>query len=964
MFKLIRQQEIKSLEVEYFEFEHEVTKARHIHLKADDKENTFITVFETASNNSTGIAHILEHCVLQGSKDFPLKGPFWGILKQSLKTFLNALTGPLRTSYPHASENKKDFFNLMHVTTNAAFFPLLRKEDFLQEGWRYEFSEPTNPESQLTYKGVVFNEMKGAMSDADTKLYYAISKELYPNTIFAENSGGDPKNITDLSYEEFCEFHKKFYHPSNAIFFSYGDIPYNEIQEKLEEYVLKDFKYQTIEKTFKKTSSLTKTKNISTSYPLLVKKGDNSKNSYIKTWHICEAEDIDTQLAFNFISDLIGADISSIMKAKIEESGLVKSSVCDFDSDSYNFSMIIGGEGVAEQNIPALDKLINDVLIDLTKNGFEEKIIQKEFHQFELERKTKSKGSMPYGLGLLYNIVSPVINKLDPIEILDVYTPINKLKGLIKQDKFFENIIQEKLIDNKHRVDLFFKADKELYEEELKDEPARLAEIQKNLTEVQKSEIVENYKKLTAHQDAEEDLSVLPEFSVADIPENIDIQDLESQNYNGTTVYAFKAPTAGLTYVSKKANLKDIKFSDLPYVSTYSMLSGVLGFGEFSYKQAQEEKYNICSDLSIATSIGADKNNRDNVYLKVFFGSKMLHENVDKFKPLMDEFVEGLRFDESEHIKKKIKEYALGFEKSYHSNGHVRAIEMASANFSKVENAGINFTGVHYTEFLVNLAKNIDDDKVYNEFISKLKEIHEKVKEAYSRSALFVADIEENLQKDIEIFCDETIVTELEKFHIEFDSESNNSEICLSKSDVNYCAMSCKTIKRTHELAGANTVLSKIISKDFTHYYLREKGGAYGGFCGGNSAEGFFFLASYRDPGISKTFDVYRNLKDWLKTTEITQDQIEQGILQAIAQFDAPSLKVDECMGAFNRFLAGRTVEEVLEYRNKILNTNLEQIQTLVKDYIIPELDNAKFAAIVNKEQYKSEGLNMKTMEI
>jgi presequence protease len=967
MFKLIKQETLKNLDIELFEFEHEKTKARHIHLKADDDENSFVCGFKTMADSDNGVKHILEHSVLQGSRDFPLKDSFTSILKQSLQTYMNAATSTDHTYYLYSTQNVKDYFNLMHVYTNSAFFPLMRKETFLQEGWRYEFAEPKNPNSELTVNGVVFNEMKGARATPSSKLWQAMFESLYPDTKFAFESGGLPKNIPDLSYEEFCDYHKKYYHPSNAIFLTYGDIPYTQIQEKLEDLVLKEFDYQEVivQNPIQKPFETPKDVTIEFAYE---EDDFNEQHFYLKMYHITDVTNPNDSFTMDFAGALMSSGSDSIMLKALEDSNLFTSPICFSTENGRDVFLLIGGQGIDLANTSKVDELVNKTLQEIVKNGFSDKKIATELHSYELDQRTKSNGHSNYGLNLLTTVMGGAIYNVDPKTFLKPEDALENLKlSLEKDPSFIQKFIEDKVINNSHSVNLTFKASKQAAIDEQEAFQTKIKNIENSLTDEDKQNILNDFIALEAYQAEEDSDNILPELSVSDIPLKKEFQELKTKEYKNTKVFAFDVATNGLTYVNKTSFVKDIKASDVKYLTVYSALIGMLGYGDKSYGQANEEISSVCGGISFSTSITEDRYNPEKIYLRTSFSSKMLNKNKAKVKTLMDTIVNNRRFDEKERIVNKLKEMSHHLQAGLVNinSGINTAKQLANASFSEIDTISLYNGGILYIKFIKELVGKLDDETEYNNLINKLVEIDNKVKQSYQKSVLAVIDTPDELENTIETFFDESIISDAPRYTIDFDLEKVDAQAFLSdKTNTNYCVMSQKAPYLDHELAGAYSVLGKIITGEYLHIEIREKGGAYGGGASYKPSSETFTMASWYDPNISKTFQVYKNLKTWLEDeSNINQKIIDEGILQTIGGFDKPALPVSKCATALNNYFDEVTNDDLESFREKILKTDMHQIRRVINELLIPGLATASCAVFANKNQFNKEKIELKVLD-
>lgn len=961
MFNKIKSLKIESLNAEFFEFEHDKTKAKHYHLKSDDVNKGFMVLFKTLPFSDSGVMHILEHCALAGSRDFDMRDPFFSILKQSLQTFMNAMTDEDNTVYPFATQNKKDFFNLMHVYTNAVFFPLLKKEVFQREGWRYEFDENEN----LKINGVVYNEMLGRLSSPQTRLWNAIMEVLYPDTVYAYEPGGLPNAIPDLSYEQFVEFHKKHYHPSNATFVTCGDIDFTEIHEKLEELALNEFDYQAVELEGNVVQTpFEKTVNKTLEFPY-AEPDFAENNSYVKLYHLDNGFDEKNYLAASFICKLLNADASSILTKNLEESELIKNVDCSVFNNINMTYFVICVDGIEIENIEKIDQIIEDTFKSVIENGFEQSVIDKELHLEELRNLSQFNNlsnTATYLTNIITRFEASGFNK--PELYLNPKAATKVLKELLEDKNHMQNFIKNNFIENNFSANLTFKASPEKIEQEAKQLEELASKKQAMLTQEDKQKIINESALLEKFMD-QDDKDDLPEFSVADIPFDFNgYKTLDKIECNDTKIYACVMPTHGISYVNKSAYLQSFKASDLPYLNIYQFLFGNIGHGDKTYQQEDEYVYSICGGLGFDVKLNEDRHNPENVYLRLDLRSKMLTENNDKVKQLFNDKLTKLRFDEKEHIISTLERWNLSGKSSYFNSGHTIAASMASSKLSTTHHMINTFSNIEFDLLLNKLVQNLrTDENEYNLLINKLKEIHTKALEAFNTACLFVIDSDENIDRTIATFFDKTIVSEPNKKPITNDLTEYNADVIISaESSANYCAMLINAPYRDHELAGAYAVLSKIISTEYAHNTFREKGGAYGGWATYSGNNETFALQTYMDPGLTATFNEFKNFKQWIKNLEISDKHLTEGILQVIASFDSPTSRINQAGQAFERYFDDIKDEEVNQLRTRVIKTTKQEMQRVINELILPELDNAVFTALANKQQYKNEKLELNTI--
>lgn len=460
-FELIRTQKIESLAVEAQEFEHRQTGARHLHFASNNDENVFLVGLKTVPTDNTGVAHILEHTALCGSEKYAVRDPFFMMIRRSLNTFMNAFTSSDWTAYPFASKNKKDFNNLLDVYLDAVFFSRLDEMDFLQEGHRVEFEESDNENSDLVYKGVVYNEMKGAMSSPVSQLWQMLTRHVFPTSTYHYNSGGDPEHITDLSYDELKAFYAKHYHPSNAVFMTFGDIPAAQHQKTFHDNVLsrfdrsEDLAHVTDEKRY--CAPITVVEN----YPLDKADSTESKTHIVLSWLLGHSFDLESNLEAHLLSNVLFENSAAPLQKALEQTDLghAPSPLCGLEDSNKEMLFACGIEGSEPERVAELEKVVTAVLEEVAENGVPQARLEAVLHQLELSQREISGDSYPYGLQLILSGLSPMLHGGDPVALLDLDPVLERLREQIKEPDYIQSRVKRLLLDNAHRVTLVMKPD-------------------------------------------------------------------------------------------------------------------------------------------------------------------------------------------------------------------------------------------------------------------------------------------------------------------------------------------------------------------------------------------------------------------------------------------------------------------------------------------------------------------------
>ncbi|MGD8934135.1 MAG: insulinase family protein, partial [Gammaproteobacteria bacterium] len=455
-FNWIRSERIESLNVTVEEYQHVKTGAMHYHIDADNSENVFLVAFRTVPMDSTGVAHILEHTALCGSKKYPVRDPFFMMIRRSLNTFMNAFTSSDWTAYPFSSQNRKDFNNLLDVYLDAAFFSRLDELDFLQEGHRVEFREPDNPQSDLEFKGVVYNEMKGAMSSPVSVLWQTLSEHLYPTTTYHYNSGGEPQKIPDLTYQQLKDFYRTHYHPSNAIFMTFGDIPAFEHQQQFEEKALCHFDRLDVNIHVDDEKRFSKPAVVEDVYAFDAVEGvtEDHKTHHVLGWLLGPSTSLDEVMKSNLLSHVLLENSSSPLRKALETTSLgsAPSPLCGLEDSNHEMCFMCGIEGSEPGDAEAFEKLVIDVLRDVAENGVPQEHLEAVLHQLELSQREIGGDGYPYGLQLILGGLSAAIHRGDPVQLLNLDPVLEELREKIRDASYIKQLVTELLLDNPHRV--------------------------------------------------------------------------------------------------------------------------------------------------------------------------------------------------------------------------------------------------------------------------------------------------------------------------------------------------------------------------------------------------------------------------------------------------------------------------------------------------------------------------------
>src|SRR5438874_1058526 len=533
-YSITRRQPLQRIEGAYVELLHTRTGARHIHIDCPDDNNGFAVFFPTPPGDSTGVAHILEHVVLAGSQRFPVRDPFFSMTRRSLSTFMNALTGSDWTMFLYSTRNAKDFMNLLQVYLDAAFFPRLSEDSFKQEGIRFEFEDPADPKSGLRYKGVVFNEMKGALATPSAAIDRAVGKALFPGLPYSYVSGGDPEDIPNLTWEHLRSFHARYYHPSNARFYTYGNLPLETTLDAVERHAIGRFQRIEVDSSIPDVNRKARPISVVEPYPAVAGEDDSKKAEALLAWVTAPSADSFKGLAMKVLSEVLLSNAGSPLRKALIDSGL-GSALADGSGlhDDYKESVFGAGlKGIAPGDAEKVGQVVLDTLEQVADHGVDRSMVDAAIHHLEFEKRERSNAGFPYALRLLFASLPAYQYGGDPFSAMNFDADLERLQTARAEGRFFENLIRAEMLDNEHRALLKAVPDTELEERKRRAELDRLAAIEARLTEEERARIVADALRLKADQDARQDLALLPTLALSDIPmkfEHVPVRDTAVQ---------------------------------------------------------------------------------------------------------------------------------------------------------------------------------------------------------------------------------------------------------------------------------------------------------------------------------------------------------------------------------------------------------------------------------------------------
>ena len=964
-FELLKTDHIPSLNLGVEDYRHKVTGARHLHLAGADDNNVFMVAFMTKPQDSTGVAHILEHTSLCGSERFPVRDPFFMMLRRSLNNFMNAFTSSDWTAYPFATQNRKDFDNLLQVYLDAAFFPRLHELDFLQEGHRLEFAEPDNPDSELVFKGVVFNEMKGAMSAPSRVLGSALQAELYPTTTYHHNSGGEPERIPDLTWEDLKAFHARHYHPSNATFLTYGDIPAASQQQKFEQYALGRFQHKGERFMVGAETRLTAPRNAEIQYAFDADEDPARRSHVVVGWLLGETARLDELIDAHLLAGVLLDNSASPLRQALESTdlGSAPSELCGLDDDAKEFNFVAGLEGARAEDAAAIEDMIMNVLREVAADGVACAQVESVLHQLELSQREIGGDGFPFGLKLMLSALPAALHGGEPAAVLNIDPALERLREDIKDAGFIPRLTRKFLLDNPHRVRMVMAPDKSLNRAKQDAERERLAAIRARLGANEKQDIIDTARKLAARQDEQDDPGLLPSVSLSDINADIRVTEGEQHARDGIRLACYPTATNGLAYAHVLGVLPEMEAELLEVFPLFCHMLTEVGVAGRDYLQTAAWQSAVTGGLNARYATRGDLRDGAKARVSFILCGKALNRNIPALADILVSTLAAARFDEATRLRELIAQLRAQQEAAITGHGHNLAMLAAAATLSPAAALRHHWDGLAAVRQIKALDESLRSDQSLRQFTERLHRVREIVGAACNELLLISEDA--RLQALQDAFIERIQAASLSAAggraaYAPTVAGRAVKQAWLTGAQVNFCAQAFAAVPAEHADAAAFTVLGGYLRNGFLHTAIREKGGAYGGGAGYDSDAAAFRFYSYRDPRMAETLRDYRASLQWLgdDNSGHAPRLLEEAILGVIAALDRPRSPAGEAATAFYAERCGRDPAQRRRFRQRVLNVTLADLRRVVERYLGAEqAHTAVIADPSQREAVKSLGL-------
>lgn len=925
-FEVIQETYITEYQMNARLFRHIKTGAQLLSMENDDEHKVFSINFKTVPKTSNGVAHILEHSVLNGSKKYPVKEPFIEIIKGSLQTFVNAFTYPDKTCYPCASQNLQDFYNLVDVYMDAVLHPLLKREVLDQEGWHYEME---NVDDNLRIKGVVYNEMKGAYSDADDRLTDIALQNLFDEDHpYRLDSGGNPEIIPDLSYEEFIDFHKTYYHPSNSLVYFYGNDPVEERLRLMNEY------FEGYEK-FDVDSSIPIQENRKN--PKIIKQAyaasDKENGNYVTINYLLpEIENAFDAMKWSMLYYILFGTAASPLHKDLIDSGLGDGLAgYGLESEMRQWSLSFGMKGVPAENKEKIVPFIQKSLQKIVDEGIDKEMIKAALNSIEFSLRENNSGSYPRGLMLMLSALAFWNYDKNPIEAISFEKPLNELKQKIDEDdSFFEKIISNDLLDNFHYVIVELYPDIDLESKRNSIEESKFKEILENFSQKEIENIVSHSAKLLEFQEkpnSEEALATLPMLKIEDL--NSEIRSISTEEFSilNRPVYWHNLDTNGILYLTLGFDVSVVPEDLLPYFGIFSALLTQMGTSSMDFVKLIQMIGQQTGGIHGSLFSGMILNSKE-ISTYYFVQGKTLVSHASALFNLIQELVLNPNLDIQERFLQVVLQMRVNLESMMVPYGHVMAQKringmMTASGWLTEITSGISY--LHFLQKLENRVKN-DWESVQNEIASLWNVL-------IDRDGMIVnVTVEEKGWQQIYDLVESFIAKipskngQKSKWNIGLPIEN---EAFLIPAQVNYVGKGWNLQNQNMEKEGSLQVAARYLSNSYIWDQVRVIGGAYGGGAGLGQLSKTFSYQSYRDPNVLRTLNAYDGASDFMQSLDLNDSEVTKAIIATIATVDAPLMPDQKGHVALKWILQGITDEYRQTFRDQIIGTSLEDMKTL-----------------------------------
>lgn len=908
---------------------HKKSGARVMVIANEDENKVFHITFRTPPSDSTGVAHILEHCSLCGSEKFPSKDPFVELVKGSLNTFLNAMTYPDKTMYPVASCNDRDFANLMHVYLDAVFHTNIYKKEeiFRQEGWNYHLE---SPEDEITYNGVVYNEMKGAFSSPEDVLEREILNALYPDTPYGFESGGDPACIPDLKYEDFLEFHRKYYHPSNSYIYLYGNMDFCERLEWLDREYLSHYEAKTVNSEIAVQPAFESPHEVYRKYS--VSMAESEENNTYLSWNVSvgKSDDVMLSTAFSVIEFALLSAPGAPLRQALLDAGIGKDVLGSYDSGTQQPCFSVIAKSANSSDKERFLEIIRQVLEKTVEKGLDLKAVLAGINASEFRFREADYGAYPkglmYGIDVMDTWLYGTGDSFAYVKQLTIYEKLKELAGT----GYFEKLIRKYLLDNTHVAVVIVEPEKGLTAKMEAEVAAKLAAYKESLSEEEICKLVENTKKLQKFQETpstQEELEKIPMLERKDISRDIRGFSNKELSWKQTPVIWHDICTNGIAYLELLFDLKYVPQEDIPYVGILKSVLGMVNTEHYSYGELFHEINMQTGGIGMGLQVFADSKSEGEIKTMFSVNSRALYEKTDFVFDMIEEILFTSVLTDEKRLYEILEEQKSRVRMRIQSAGHSATVTRALAYSSEASAFGDRTSGIAYYKLLEELEQNFEEKKGF--LTEKLQGL---MKTIFRRDTMTVSITAEeqglaDMQKNAERLADELSSEEktVQKWKLAYGQKNEGFQ---TSAKIQYVTRAGNYKKAGFSYTGALRILKVILSYEYLWVHVRVKGGAYGCMSGfGRMGDSWF--TSYRDPNLRRTNEVYEGVPDYVEHFSVEERDMTKYVIGTISELDAPLTARAQGARSLNAWFGHVTEEDIRREREEILNASQEDIRAL-----------------------------------
>lgn len=926
-YKLIEEKYIDEVASNCKVYTHIKTGARVLTLENNDDNKAFGIGFRTPPERGNGVCHIVEHCVLSGSRKFKTKEPFMDLIKSSLQTFLNAMTFPDKTIYPVSSRNEKDFYNLMDVYLDAVFHPAIYEEEkiFLQEGWHYELKDK---EDDLKYNGVVYNEMKGVYSASENLVSDAMVFALHEDSSYGVDSGGDPKLIPSLSYEEFKDYHKKYYHPSNSYIYLYGNQNMEEALDFIDKNYLQDFDKAEINSEIILNDEIKKTKDVEITFSASKEEMKDKIDYLSKGWTLGYADSKMDVFMRDFLAELLIDAQGGPLKKAIFDAGLAEDVYAE-TSSSLPLDLSIVLKNTEADKKDEFLKLLRESLEKLVEEGIDKDLLEATLNKFEFI--FREGGGTQKAIIYYIRALNSWLYDQSPLDALYYNDVLSEVKEKLN-DGFVENYIKEKLLDNEYSVNLIARPElnkNHREEEELKKE---LQELKAKMSDEEIQEIVKKSRDLEEYQnqeDSQENKDTIPSLELSDIDEKVTEYPVEEDKLGDVVYLKTHQETNGIVYTTLSHDISFIEKEEMETMSLLLSLIGLIDTKNYTYEELNNEIYKATGGISFNPSVYVDAKDKEKYVLRMNIKMKSTADKLGRGLEIIDEIMNNSLLDSKKRIKELLNILKSRIESTMLQNGHQFIISILKSYYSRVADIQSHIGGLNYYGFMRDLVEKFEEK--WEDFEKESEKIYEKL---FVRDNLIIStagNLEDlnKIKPELEKYINSLEVKNIKPADYEFE-RNNKNEGLYTTSNVVYVSKGYNLEDLGLKYSGDLTVLANILNSSYLHNEIRAKGGAYGGgITIGRSGD--MATYSYRDPNLKNTVKVYDSIGSFVENVKMSEEDLKNFIIGSMNSFD-PLLSPEQ-VGDINlsRFITGLKVEDLEKSKKEALETNLEKLNSYGK---------------------------------